>query len=437
MLFEHIGILDENFDYQPDKFVLTFGDRIVYIGDERPEGKSYEGNLGPIYNGEGKLLMPGFYNAHGHSPMSLVRGYGEGLELGRWLNERIFPFEAQLDGEAVYWGTLLSMAESLRFGIVSTTDMYMWVDYMVKAYMDSRTKANVCRSVTNFAHEDPEQLGFYKDMIDVIRMYDGFGEGRIKADASIHAEYSNDDATARLVAEAARKYDVNMHVHVAETLSETEGCKERHGGMTPVEYLDAMGIFDQNTTAAHCVWLTDNDRKILRERNVTVASNPVSNLKLASGICDVPALYDAGVNVAIGTDGPSSNNSLNFFEEMKNFALLGKVKSGNASAMDPKKVLYSATRAGAVAQGRDHCGLVKEGWHADLIVVDLDVPNMQPIEDVPTALVFSADGKDVVLTMVDGRVLYQDGEYDTIDVEEAMHMAKESRERVRAKVDKA
>lgn len=434
MLFENIGILDENFNYKPDKYVLTFGDRIVYIGDKRPEGKAYEGNLGPVYDGRGKVLMPGFYNAHGHSPMSLLRGYGEGLPLDRWLNERIFPFEAQLDGDAVYWGTMLSMAESARFGIVSTTDMYMFVDDMVKAYMESRMKANVSRAVTNFGHEKPENLQFYKDMVDVIKMYDGFGEGRIKADAGLHAEYSNDDDTTLLVAETARKYDVNMHVHVAETKFETEGCRERHNGKSPVEYLDSMGIFDQNTTAAHCVWLTDEDRNILASKNVTVASNPVSNMKLASGFCNVPELYKAGINVAIGTDGPSSNNSLNFFEEMKVFALLGKAVSGDAAAMDPRKVLYSATRAGAMAQGRRNCGLIKEGWHADLIVVDLDTVNMQPIEDVPTALVFSADGKDVLLTMVDGRVIYNNGEYDTIDVEKAIAMTKEARKRVGGRV---
>ena len=429
MLFERIGIINENFAYQPDTYVITEGSHITYIGSEKPSEERMKA-AGEVYNGKDKLLIPGFYNAHGHSPMSLMRGYGENLPLDQWLNNRIFPFEAKLYHKGVYWSTLLSMAESVRYGIVSTSDMYMFCDDMIRAVSVSGTKSNICHSVTNILGQKPEENETLKSMRDLILMYDGFLDGRIVTDACLHAEYTNDDATVRAVADIARCFDVHTHVHVAETKNETDGCRERHGGLSPVQYLKEMGIFDQPTTAAHCVWLTDEDRAILKEKGVTVASNPISNLKLVSGVCDVPKLYDKGINVAIGTDSVASNNSLNFFEEMKVFTLLGKMKGQDPSLMRPEQVLYSATRAGALSQGRTDCGLVKEGFKADLLVVDLDVPNMQPVHNILNNLVFSASGDNVVLTMADGQVLYQNGEYKTIDVEKAAFETDRARRKI-------
>jgi 5-methylthioadenosine/S-adenosylhomocysteine deaminase len=194
------------------------------------------------------------------------------------------------------------------------------------------------------------------------------------------------------------------------------------------------GAFDVPANAAHCVWLTDNDRDILAEKGVSVSSNPISNLKLASGMCDVVKLYDKGINVAIGTDSVASNNSLNFFEEMKAFALVGKIKSNDAAVMTPQQVLRSATRSGALAQGREDCGLLKEGFKADLIVVDTSCPNMQPAHNILNNLVFSADGKDVKLTMVDGDVLYRDGEFKDIDIEKTIAEADNARKEILAKL---
>ena len=313
------------------------------------------------------------------------------------------------------------MAESIRFGIVSTTDMYFFIDDMMKAIATAGTKTNICRSVVNFG-DRPEECVSFREMIEAIRMYYGMEEGRILVDASAHAEYTNDLATLKAVADAAKEFDVNTHVHLSETKYETDGCLERHG-KTPAEVFLEAGMFDQPCTAAHCVWLNQRDREIFREKGVTVASNPVSNMKLSSGMCRVPALYDMGINVAIGTDSVASNNSLNFFEEMKLFALTGKVTSMDPSAMTPQQVLRSATRAGALSQGRKDCGLVKEGFKADLIVVDVSGPNMQPYDDMAGDLIYSADGKDVCLTMCDGRTLYKDGEYTTIDIEKTVFEA--------------
>ncbi|MDO4383670.1 MAG: amidohydrolase [Eubacteriales bacterium] len=429
MIFEKIGIIDSEFEFQSDMYVVTQADRIVYVGKEKPSEEVYR-SAGPVYEGKRKVLLPGFVNAHGHSPMCLMRGYGENLPLDAWLNTRIFPFEAKLYRKGVYWSTLLTMAESMRFGIVSTSDMYMLCDDMIRSISESGMKSNICHSVTNIDGKRPEENPSLKNMRDLILMYDGFENGRIITDACLHAEYTNDEDTIRAVADVAKEFDVRTQVHVAETSAETEGCQQRHQNRTPVQYLADMGIFDVPVTAAHCVWLNDEDRTILRDKKATVAANVISNLKLNSGICDIPQLQKAGVSVAIGTDSVASNNSLDFFEEMKTFALLAKIKGGNDTIIRPEDVLYSATRAGALAQGREDCGLVQEGFKADLVVVDLDVPNMQPIHDVRNNLVYSASGKDILLTMVDGKVLYKDGEYCTLDIEKIMAETDAARKKI-------
>ena len=416
MLFTNIGIIDENFKYVPDMTVGVQADRITYIGREVPEDAEF---FGECYDGKGKVLMCGFYNAHGHSPMSLMRGYGENLSLHDWLNTKIFPFEDKLYKKAVYWATLLTMAESLRFGIVSTSDMYYFIDDMIRAYSVAGAKTNISRSVGNATGEPLDECIGYKEMRESILMYDGFENGRIKVDACAHAEYTNNIETLKAIADTAKEFDVRMHVHLSETKFEADGCIERYG-KTTTELFNELGLFDQPTTAAHCVWLTDGDMDILREKGVTVASNPASNFKLASGIADVPTMYKKGINVALGTDSVASNNSLNYIEQIKLFALAGKVKSMDPAAMTPEQVLFSATRAGALSQGREDCGLMKVGFKADLIAIDVSGPNMQPVHDMANNLIYSADGKDVVLTMVDGRVCYQDGDYKTIDIEQTI-----------------
>lgn len=416
MLFKNIGLVDENFEYRDNMYVGTAGNRIAYIGESEPENAEA---YGETYDGNGKVLMPGFYNAHGHSPMTLMRGYAENLPLQRWLDEYILPFEDQHYDEGVFWATLLAQAESIRYGIVSTTEMYFFTDAMVRAITTAGTKATVGRSVVHFGECKPEEADRYIEMCQNIEMYHGWADGRILTACDIHAEYTNSEEMIKAVAKAAKKYDVGVQIHCAETEHEVKGCIKRHG-KTPVEFLESCGILDYPTNAAHCVWLTDNDIEILKKHNVTVTTCPSSNLKLNDGICDVPKLLNAGINVAIGTDSVASNNNLNFFEEIKLFTLLGKIKAGDASAMKPEQALYSATRAGALSQGRTNCGLIKEGFMADMIVVDMNQPNMRPIHNVINNLVYSADGKDVCLTMVDGNVLYRDGEYTTIDIEKTI-----------------
>lgn len=415
MLFKNISILNESFEIEENMYVGIDGEKITYISKEAPKR-----GFGRVYDGTGKLLMSGFVNTHAHSPMALMRGYGENMALQDWLNKKIFPFEAKLTGDAVYWATMLAMAESVRFGIVSTTDMYYFSEDMVRAIAESGTKNNLSRSITCFDDSELWELESAKEMKSLFETYHNAEGGRIKVDMSIHAEYTSTPKIVRQMAEYTSFIGANMHVHLSETQSEHEECKARHG-MTPAAYFNRLGLFDTPTTAAHCVWIEGDDFEILKEKGVTVASNPVSNMKLASGVCNVPKLLDMGINVSLGTDSVASNNSLNYIEEMKYFATAAKERVKDPTAVTPKQALQAATSSGAQSQGRSDTGVLARGKKADLIVLDISGPHMHPVHSLINNLVYSASGSDVVLTMADGKILYENGKYFTIDLERAVY----------------
>ncbi|WP_415932021.1 amidohydrolase [Zhenpiania hominis] len=415
MLFKNISILNESFEIEENMYVGIDGEKITYISKEAPKR-----GFGRVYDGTGKLLMSGFVNTHAHSPMALMRGYGENMALQDWLNKKIFPFEAKLTGDAVYWATMLAMAESVRFGIVSTTDMYYFSEDMVRAIAESGTKNNLSRSITCFDDSELWELESAKEMKSLFETYHNAEGGRIKVDMSIHAEYTSTPKIVRQMAEYTSSIGANMHVHLSETQSEHEECKARHG-MTPAAYFNRLGLFDTPTTAAHCVWIEGEDFEILKEKGVTVASNPVSNMKLASGVCNVPKLLDMGINVSLGTDSVASNNSLNYIEEMKYFATAAKERVKDPTAVTPKQALRAATSSGAQSQGRSDTGVLARGKKADLIVLDISGPHMHPVHSLINNLVYSASGSDVVFTMADGKILYENGKYFTIDLERAVY----------------
>lgn len=421
MLFKNITILDENLEIHDNKYVYVNKDKISYIGDSMPQGE-----FDRVIDGKGKLLMSGFFNAHAHSPMTLMRGYGENMVLQDWLTKKIFPFEDKLYSEAVYWATMLAMAESLRFGIVSTSDMYYFCEDMARAVIDSGAKANISRSIVNPAGADVAKLESFDEMKNFYREYHKAADGRIRVDMSLHAEYTSNPETAMALADFARSTeDTVMHVHVSETRLEHEECIKRHK-MTPAAYLEKTGIFDIPAVAAHCVYSDEDDLDIFKARGVTVATNPVSNMKLASGICDVQKIIDKGINLAIGTDSVASNNSLNFIEEMKVMTIGCKAATGDPTAVTPTEALKVATYGGARAQGRSDCGVLKEGCKADLIVMDISAVNMHPVHNLINNLVYSGCSGDIVMTISDGKVLYENGEYTTIDIEETVWQAEQA-----------
>lgn len=416
MLFEQIAILLPDGSIAQNQYVATKGSEIAYIGAEKPAA-----GYGETYAGRGRLLLPGFVNAHSHTPMTLMRGYGENLTLHDWLRQRIFPFEAQMTGEDIYWATLLGIAEMVRYGIVSTTDMYTDLSYMARAFAESGAKANLSNGVTNFTGAAYADIAATKDAHAALRDFHMAQDGRIRIDLSVHAEYTSDEETVRAVAEDAQARGLRVHVHVSETRMEHEECKERHGGLTPTQYLAACGLFDTPATAAHCVWIEDADRDILREKGVTVATCPKSNLKLASGVFDMRAAQRAGVRYAIGTDSVASNNNLNMIEELRTFLLAQKGFSGDPTLVTPQEALYAATRAGALAQGRLDCGEIRVGNRADLAVLDIASPCMHPARHLLNNVAYASSGSDIVLTMCDGAVLYRDGTYPTIDIERTLY----------------
>jgi 5-methylthioadenosine/S-adenosylhomocysteine deaminase len=392
-------------------FVGTLGDRIDYIGAEKPER-----NYGEEYNGSRKVLIPGLVNAHTHSPMTLLRGYAENLPLDRWLNERVFPFEDKLNCDRAYYGTMLSIAEQLKSGTTSSSDMYFFQDGVLRAVKDAKAKTNFSRSLVSFGDADFNNDDRVKEALEAVEKYHMTENGRIKIDMCLHAEYTNTLKFIEQFGEYTKGRGLINHIHLSETKSEHENCKKKYG-KTPARVFYDAGVMDTPALFAHCVWIEPSDIELLKEKNASVAHCPASNLKLGSGVCDTYALIEKGVNVAIGTDSAASNNGLDMMREMYLAAILPKGINNKADIVTPKQILKMATRNGAIAQGRDDCGLIKEGYKADLVVLDMNSPNMFPDYDVVNNIVYSANSSDVALTMVDGETLYRNGKFKYIDIE--------------------
>ena len=398
---------------EEDTVNLVVTDEIItYVGSVAPLD-----TFDRIIDCKENLLMPAFYNTHCHAAMTIFRGYGEDLSLRRWLDEKILPAEDRLNFRRVYYGSKLAIAEMIRNGIVSFSDMYFFQDATAEAVLETGIKANVARSIVSF---DPdikkEQDHRFAESIRLVDQYHGAGNGRLKIDMSLHAEYSNVDACCRYVAEYAKENNLRMQLHLSETQSEHEQCIERHG-LTPTAYFESMGVFDVPTTAAHCVYVTDEDISIIKEKGVVPAHNPVSNLKLGSGVMRLRTMLDAGIPVTFGTDGVASNNQLSILRELQTAAILHKGVHRDPANIRAFELPTIATRNGALAQGREDCGMIAEGMHADLILIDLAAINNIPCYDLATTLAYSANTSNVLLTMCDGRILFENGEYTSIDIE--------------------
>jgi len=398
--------------------------KLVSVGP--PSGEQ----AGTVIDGTGKVAMPGLINAHTHLPMTLLRGYADDYDLQTWLNDYIFPAEDRMDARCARVGTDLALAECLMNGTTSVSDAYFFSGEIARSVAESGMKANIARSLSWF-EDTLDFQAWHKagELRDLVEKWHGYDHGRILAETSIHAEYTSTPALWDALADYAREKGLGMNVHLSETEREQTACLQKYG-KTPTRLFLEHGVWDGRALAAHCIWLTPEDVDILREKNVTAVHNPVSNGKLASGVCDVRRLLDAGLNVALGTDGVSSNNSHDMFEEIKAALLLQRLKHRDAQALSRTEALRLATLGGAVAQGREtECGALVPGMDADLILLDFTRPNLVPCTDVLSNLAFSACGRDVCLTMVRGRVLYRDGEFLTIDMErvrwEMEHTVKE------------
>ena len=418
ILFKNVN-LPEYYGYNGSVNILVKDKIIAYIGKCVPTDK-----IDRVIEGNGNLVIPAFYNTHCHSAMTLFRGYGDDLPLQRWLEERIFPAEEKLTSESVYYGSMVAIAEMIRNGTVSFSDMYFFLDDTARAVEESGVKANLSRSIVSFDPEiDCENDSRIKEAIDVFDRLNGKADGRIKIDMSLHAEYTNVEKCCRYLGAIAKEKGTGMQVHVSETAKEHDDCIARHG-VTPTKFFLETGVLDVPVTAAHSVWVDDEDMAIMAEKGVSVAHNPVSNLKLGSGIMPYKKMKDAGVNITLGTDGAASNNRLSVLREMQFAALVHKGNDLDPSVTLAADMIKIATRNGAKAQGRLDCGDVAMGKRADLLLVDMSHFNNIPSYNFESTVCYSMTEENIKMTMCDGNILYEDGAYTTIDEEKLKADAK-------------
>ena len=419
-IFKNVTLLPEYGFGNQSLYVVVEDRKITEITEKMPD---FEG--ADVVEGNQNLLMPAFYNTHCHAAMTLFRGYGEDLPLQRWLEERIFPAEDRLTHRSVYVATKWAIAEMLRGGVASFSDMYMFEDAVAEAVLETGIKANLSRSIVSFDPKiDIKKDSRFDETLSLIRGYHNADDGRILVDLSLHAEYTNVPIACKDLADYAKENGFGMQIHLSETEREHTECIGRHG-KTPTQFFADLGVLDVRTTAAHCVWISEEDMRILAKKRVSVAHNPISNLKLGSGVMPLRKLLDAGVNVSLGTDGVASNNRLDLLREMQTAAILHKGISRDPAITTAREMLPLATVNGARAQGRFDCGEVKVGNRADLILVNRNSVHNVPSYDDYAMLAYSAERSDVLLTMVDGRILYRNGEYTAIDAERLSHEAKE------------
>ena len=392
--------------------VVVEGSTILSVSTEEPEGF-----IALELDGKGKVLMPGFVNAHTHVPMTAMRGYGDGHDLQDWLENFIFPTEARWDDKAVACCTDLGLAEMIASGVTTIADMYMRTGVIAQRVAEAGINANLCCGGVLFSDDfDPNT---HSDCIAQRTLTDewhNYNDGQIRIDASIHGEYTSNHKLWQWMADFARDHHQGMHVHISETRKEHQDSIGRHG-KTPIQVLNDYGVWDTRAIAAHCVWTTPEDWAIMAEKGVSCIHNPVSNLKLGSGIAPIAAMQKAGVNVALGTDGVSSNNCTDFFGDLKLASMLQNGANCDPLATLPADALRMATVNGGKALGRK-TGRIAPGYDADLILVDFDAPNLIPCHDVISNLVYAAHGSNVVMNMARGRVIYEKGAFLTLDLEQ-------------------
>ena len=422
ILFNDITVITMN-DEKPvltHGYVGVAGRKVSYVGEKPPSDKA-----GRVISGSRRLLMPGIINSHSHLPMVLLRGYADDYRLQEWLFDHIFPAEARLDERCIAAGIRLALAECIRFGVISCSDTYFHLSQIAEAVLAAGTKANItngllCLDMDNFDFEKDRGV---MNVREVLSAYKGRGDGRLVIDAGIHAEYtSGPEAWKKSVAFAAEN-NLRFQLHLSETETEHNECIKKYG-KTPAAIFNEYNVFSRKTTAAHGCWITEGDMDILAEHGATVAHCPISNLKLASGIAPVMKMRARGLNVALGTDGACSNNNHDMFEEIRTAALLQKNHSGDPSVLPAYEAIKMATVNGAIGQGRENeTGRIAISYDADLIMLNLDAPHLFPLNDPCAAVAYAARGSDVCLTMVQGRILFENGEYKTIDLEKTRHEA--------------
>lgn len=407
-------ILSKDFKLIKDD-VYVKGDSIYKIGkcDEKADS---------VYDLNGNLLMPSFKNAHTHSAMTFGRSLADDLPLQSWLNNEIFPREAKLESRDIYDLSMLAFLEYLTSGVSACFDMYYHPDMMAKASTDLGFRTVMTSGLNNFCESIQSVEDYYK-------RYNSYSD-LISYKLGFHAEYTTDKNLIFGISKLAEKYEAPVFLHASETKAEVEDCIKRYG-KSPTLFLDEMGIFNYGGGAYHSVWVNDDDLEVYKKRGIWAIINAGSNAKLASGIAPVSKMIKKGINIAIGTDGPSSNNALDMFREMYLIEATQKLNDKDAASTDPIEILKAATIGSAHCMGLYDCDTIAEGKKADLIVLDLHKPSMQPINNILKNIVYSGSKDIVKMTMVNGKILYENGEFKGIDAEKIYYNAQKATDRLK------
>ena len=372
-----------------------------------------------IIDGTGMVAMPGLINCHTHLATSVLRCYTDDLSNKQAL-EALLQKEAKMDSRSAKAAALLSIAECLRFGVTSVSDLYYYPDATAKAVAESGIKANLALSSYRFIDEN-EDFDFETDeqcreLQRLVDKWHGFDNGRIRIDAGIYSEYTSNHLLWEALAGYASEKGLGMQLHLCETRNEVDSCLERTG-LTPGELLDCHRLFAVPATAAGCSFLSEEEARALGRKKVSAVALPLSDAKNGQPCAKITGLVKAGMNVALGTDGAIQAGNLDMFEVMRGAAMSVRASTGDPAALPSSAALMMATVCGAQAQGRSaECGMLKEGLDADIVLLDFSAPHLMPCHNVMTGLVYAAKGGDVAMTMVRGKILYQNGKFPTIDL---------------------
>lgn len=391
--------------------IHTDGDTITYVGNEKnaPAAKfDREINL------QGNLIMPSFKNAHTHSAMVFLRSYADDMPLQDWLFKQVFPMEDKLTPEDIYIFTKLAALEYFSGGTTACFDMYFYPEYIAKAGVDAGLRTVLCGSVSGGDNKADYDSAISR-LEDYYNKFNG-GDPLVSFKIGFHAEYTTHISIMKGIAELARKYKQPVYTHNSETVKEVRECIERHG-KTPTALMEELGMFDYGGGGFHCVHFTEEDMEIFRRHGAWAVTNPCSNCKLASGIAPLAKMREKGVPLAIGTDGAASNNALDMFREMYLASTLQKIREDDASAMPADAVLEMAVKGSALAMGLSDCDVLAAGKKADMVILDLDTPNMQPLHNVVKNIVFAGNKTNVKMTVSGGVIVYEDGKFPTLDAE--------------------
>ena len=421
ILIKNALILNPNNFENKKQCLLIKDDLIAEISDEIDDS-----NADKIIDAEGKILLPGLINTHTHLSMTLFRGLADDLSLDSWLNDHIWPMEANLNGDYCYIGALLGAVELIKSGTTTFSDMYFYMEDVARAVDDAGIRAVLSYGMIDFGDAERREAEIKENMA----LYDacnGMADGRIKVFFGPHSPYTASEELLVKVRELADEHNIGIHIHVSETQKEINDSLDERG-IRPFEYLEKIGFLGPDVVAAHCVWLSDEEIEIIKKHGVKVSHNPCSNMKLASGVAPVSKLIDNDICVSIGTDGASSNNNLDLIEELKTASLLQKVSTLDPKVLTSDEAIEMATIKGAEALGLgDEIGSIEVGKKADIILIDTNSANMVPdSSSLSSNVIYSANGSNVDTTICNGKILMENKKLTTLDEDEIYAKAKQA-----------